>query len=84
MGLKRIRRAIRENRYEFTSHAIEEMDEDELDERDVRHSVLNGEIDSELTDDPRGVRFVVRGPTYENDRDILRSCAGFSHPGYYV
>lgn len=66
MGLKRIRRALRENRYEFTVHALEEMDEDDLDEIAVRHCILNGEISAELTDDPRGVRFVVRAPTPEN------------------
>ena len=56
MGLKQIRRAIRERRYEFTIHALEEMDEDYLDESDVRFSILNGEVISELTDDPRGIR----------------------------
>lgn len=58
MGLKRIRRAIREGLYEFTVHALEEMDEDDLDEIDVSYCVLKGEISSELTDDPRGIRFV--------------------------
>jgi hypothetical protein len=53
MGIKRIRRAIREGRYEFTVHALEEMDEDDLDESDVRYGILHGEISSELTDDPR-------------------------------
>ena len=57
MGIKRIRRAIREGRYEFTVHALEEMDEDDLDESDVRYGILHGEISSELTDDPRGIRF---------------------------
>ncbi len=56
MGIKRIRRAIREGRYEYTVHALEEMDEDDLDESDVRYAILNGEISSELTDDPRGIR----------------------------
>ena len=54
MRIKRIRRAIREERYEFTIHALEEMDDDDLDETDVRYAVLHGEISSELTDDPRG------------------------------
>lgn len=36
MGLKRIKRAIRESHYEFTVHALEEMDDDDLDEADVR------------------------------------------------
>ena len=59
MGLKRIQRVIREKRYEFTIHALEEMDDDDLDETDVRYAILHGEISSELTDDSRGIRFVV-------------------------
>lgn len=63
MGLKRIRRAMRERGYESTVHALEEMDEDDLDEADVRQAILHGDISAELTDDPRGLRFVVRGTT---------------------
>ncbi len=61
MNLRRIRRAIREERYEFTAHAIEEMDDDDLAEEDVRDILLRGKLDRELTRDPRGSRFVVRG-----------------------
>jgi hypothetical protein len=74
MGIKRIRRAVREGRYEFTVHALEEMDEDDLDEADLRYAVLHGDISAELTDDPRGVRFVVRGTTRELDREIEIVC----------
>ncbi len=74
MGIKRIRRAIRNGRYEFTVHALEEMDEDDLDESDVRHVVLHGEISAELTDDPRGIRFVVRGTTSNKDCEIEVVC----------
>ncbi len=35
MSLRRIRRAVREGRYEFTVHALEEMDEDDIAELDV-------------------------------------------------
>ena len=59
MGIKRIRRAIRDERYEFTIHALEEMDDDDLDETDVRYAVLHGEVSSELTDDPRGICFLL-------------------------
>ena len=74
MGIKRIRRAIREGRYEFTVHALEEMDEDDLDESDVRYGVLHGEISSELTDDPRGMRFVVRGDMQDQIRSLEAVC----------
>jgi hypothetical protein len=74
MGIKRIRRAIRERRYEFTVHALEEMDEDDLDETDVRYGILHGEISSELTDDPRGIRFVVLGNTQDESRSLEVVC----------
>jgi hypothetical protein len=74
MALKRIKRAIREDRYEFTTHALEEMDEDKLVEEDVRHAILHGSLESELTDDPRGVRFVVRGQGQDEDFEIEVVC----------
>lgn len=63
MSIKRIRRAVRQDRYEFTMHALEEMDEDDLTEVEVRRALLEGELRARLTDDPRGLRFVVRGAT---------------------
>lgn len=50
------------------------MDEDDLDEADVRQSVLRGDISAELTDDPRGTRFVVRGTTRNQDRKMEVVC----------
>ncbi len=61
MSLRRIRRAVREDRYELTAHSIEEMDDDDLTEEDVRDILLRGQVVRELTEDPRGTRFVVRG-----------------------
>jgi len=37
------------------------MDDDDLTDRDVRWVLLNGTIEAELSHDPRGTRFVVRG-----------------------
>ena len=42
-------------------HALDEMDEDLLTEGDVRRALLNCQLRAKLVDDPRGVRFVVRG-----------------------
>jgi len=74
MGLKRIRRAVREDRYEFTIHALEEMDEDGLVEEDLRHAIRHGKLEAELTDDPRGIRFVVRGEAQDEDLEIEVVC----------
>ncbi len=63
MSIRRIRRAVREDRYEFTIHALEEMDEDDLTDADVRDTLLQGKVVGKLSDDPRGIRFLVRGTT---------------------
>lgn len=74
MGIKRIRRAIREDRYQLTIHALEEMDEDNLTEEDVRYVILHGGVAAELADDPRGVRFVVKGAPRNEDEEVEIVC----------
>lgn len=74
MSIKRIRRAMREDRYQFTIHALEEMDEDDLTEEAVCQVMLRGSVVAELTDDPRGIRFVVRGTSQDADREIEVIC----------
>ncbi len=71
MSIEHIRRAIRQGRYEFTMHALEEMDEDDLTEADVRRALLDGELRASLTDDPRGIRFVVRGVSYGVEVEVV-------------
>ena len=44
---------------------LEEMDEDDLTEADVRQA-MNGRIANELTEDQRGLRFLVRGKTADS------------------
>jgi len=59
--LARIRRAVRENRYQMTDHALEEADADDLTLDDLRNLLLTGDLDATLTDDARGPRYVIRG-----------------------
>jgi len=59
--IRRIRDAVRAGSYRFSDHALDEMDDDGLDETDVRHVLSTGAVRMELTNDPRGVRYVVRG-----------------------
>ena len=61
MAIRRIRGALQREKYEFTLHALEEMDEDDLTESDVRRVMMHGRVVATLSDDPRGPRFVVRG-----------------------
>ena len=74
MGIRRIRGAAREGRYEFTLHALEQMDEDDLGESDVRSALLRGRVTTQLSADPRGVRFVVQGTPRGRSADIEVVC----------
>jgi len=74
MGTRRVRGAVRRGKYEFTLHALEEMDEDNLSESDVRSALLRGHVTARLADDPRGVRVVVRGTPQRYDAEIEVVC----------
>lgn len=58
----------------FTIHALEEMDEDGLTDADVRQALLQGRAVNKLTDDPRGIRFVVRGTPKGDGIEIAVIC----------
>jgi hypothetical protein len=61
MSIRRIRLALSESRYEYSIHALEEMDEDGLRDADVYEVIMRGKVVARLTGDLRGTRFVVRG-----------------------
>jgi hypothetical protein len=69
--LKRIQQAVREKRYQMTDHALEEADADDLTLDDILDVLLNGDLDSTYTDDPRGPRYVVRGDVDEDEVDVV-------------
>ena len=50
------------------------MDVDNLIEEEVRAVVLRGSLAATLTDDPRGVRFVVRGTPPQEEREVEAVC----------
>lgn len=68
--LERMRRAILEQEYVMTPHAIFEMREDHLDVVDVESAVLTGRIERVFTDDPRGPRFEVVGKACDEFTEI--------------
>jgi hypothetical protein len=74
MSIRRIRKAVRKDRYELTAHAIEQMDKDNLTEDDVRDILMRGRVVRELTTDPRGTRFVVRGSPRGREEDVEVVC----------
>jgi hypothetical protein len=66
--LQRLRQAIREQRYRVSSHANEEMSEDELEAKDIESVVLTGRIARRFTRDPRGIRYELVGRTTDGRR----------------
>ena len=54
--LQRMRRAIDEQKYRISSHANEEMAEDDLMAVDIEHILQTGKITQRFTKDPRGRR----------------------------
>ena len=59
--LERIRSTVLDHRYALTEHAYDEMEQDHLDVLDVESAVLTGEIETVLTTEPRGTRYIVVG-----------------------
>jgi Domain of unknown function (DUF4258) len=74
MSIRRIRSALREGRYEYSIHALEEMDEDALIDSDVYEVVMRGKVVAKLTGDMRGPRFVVRGPALGKETQVDVVC----------
>jgi hypothetical protein len=62
-ALQRMQRAVREQRYRISSHANEEMSEDNLVSEDVENAILRGRITRKFTRDPRGTRYELMGDT---------------------
>ena len=70
-ALDRMRKAIREQRYRISSHANEEMAEDDLMAEDLESIVLTGQIARKFTKDPRGTRYEVVGETAEGRQGCI-------------
>jgi len=67
-ALQRMQKAVREQRYRISSHANEEMSEDNLVAEDVENIILRGRIVRRFTRDPRGTRYEVVGDTTDGRR----------------
>lgn len=62
-GLGRIRNAMAVGNYDLTVHALNELAEDDLDVGDIESATTNGSIVRVATDDPRGSRYTLAGPS---------------------
>ena len=59
--LEKLRELVRLQEYEISTHANEEMSNDELVAIDVENAILTGKIEKRFTRDPRGRRYEVLG-----------------------
>jgi len=71
--LQRIRQKIINREYYLSSHAEEEMLDDELERNDIENAILKGRIDNKLTEDIRGTRYRLEGPALD-ERTIHVLC----------
>ncbi len=60
-ALQRIQQCIREENYRISSHANEEMADDELEVGDIESIILSCKNIRKYTLDPRGVRYEIYG-----------------------
>ena len=51
--------------YYMSSHAEEEMLDDNLERKDVENAILKGRIEKRMTHDSRGARFRIEGPALD-------------------
>lgn len=63
--LQKIRQKIIDREYYLSSHAEEEMLDDELERRDIENAILKGCIEMKMTEDVRGTRYRIEGPALD-------------------
>lgn len=60
--IQRIRQKIVDRAYYLSSHAEEEMLDDELTRDGIENAILKGRIEKKLSEDIRGTRYCIEGP----------------------
>jgi hypothetical protein len=60
--IQRIPQKIIDRAYYLSSHAEEEMLDDELTRDDIENAILKGRIEKKLSEDIRGTRYRIKGP----------------------
>ncbi len=60
--IQRIRQKIVDRAYYLSSHAEEEMLDDELTRDDIENAILKGRLEKKLSEDIRGTRYRIEGP----------------------
>jgi len=60
--LKKIHQRIIDRDYFMSSHAEEEMLDDDLERKDIENAILKDKTDKKMTQDERGTRYRIEGP----------------------
>jgi hypothetical protein len=60
-NIQTIRQRILNRDYFMSSHAEEEMLDDNLERKDVENAILKGRIEKKMTHDERGARYRIEG-----------------------
>ena len=71
--LQRIRQKIIDREYYLSSHAEEELLDDELERIDIENAILKGRIEKTMKEDMRGTRYRMEGPARDG-RSIQVLC----------
>jgi hypothetical protein len=71
--IHQIRQKIIDRAYYLSSHAEDEMINDELERDDIEHAILKGRIQKRLSEDIRGTRYRIEGPSNDG-REIHVIC----------
>ena len=61
--IQAIRQKIIEREYYLSSHAEDEMADDNLERTDIENAIFKGRIEKKLTQDIRGTRYRIEGPS---------------------
>lgn len=80
--IKRIRHKIIDKDYYISSHAEDEMMDDELERVDIENAVLKGKIEKKLTKDIRGIRYRIEGPA--NDGRLIHVICRYKEKGSLI
>jgi len=73
--IQTIQQKIIDKEYYLSSHAEDEMEDDNLERDDIENAILKGRIKKKLTQDNRGTRYKIEGPS--KDRRIIHVICRF-------
>ena len=80
--IQRIRQKIIDRDYYLSSHAEDEMLDDGLERGDVENAILKGRVQKKLSEDARGTRYRIEGPT--KDGRLIHVVCRFQEDGNLI